>query len=73
MPSHGDLAPRITCNACISACERGSQWQLALELLGQLQRQALRSTAGSYVAVAAASLSVGGWGVWENTYGIYGL
>ena len=54
---------RITCNACISACERGSQWELALELWSQVQRQGLQSTAVTHHAAAAASLSVGGWGV----------
>ena len=51
---------RIAYNAGIGACEKGSQWQLALEMMAQLEQQQLESTAVT-ASHAASALGRNGW------------
>ncbi|CAK0816467.1 unnamed protein product, partial [Prorocentrum cordatum] len=44
----------VSCNAAISACEKGGWWRQALELFGSMAGQGLRPDAVSYNALAGA-------------------
>ena len=54
MQAHGLERNVISYNAAISACEKGSQWQEALELLAEMQAQGLEPNVISYSAAISA-------------------
>ncbi|CAE7417373.1 unnamed protein product [Symbiodinium natans] len=65
---HGRLRGNaVSCNACISACEKGARWERALELLADSPPQC-RTPGGPDLAGAnAAGSACGRAGLWEWT------
>ncbi|CAJ1406351.1 unnamed protein product [Effrenium voratum] len=52
--SSRESADPAPCNAAISACDKGGQWHLSLELLQQLTAEGLQADAVSFCAALAA-------------------
>ena len=61
MPEGRLGADRITCNASISACESGRQWQLSLLLLSSMPLLTIEPGDISFSSAISACAKVGGW------------
>ena len=54
MQAKGIPASSITCNAAISACGKGWQWQRALQLMEEMQAKGIPANTTTYNAAIRA-------------------